>query len=68
VLASFEHREKRFLQSAQGRLQRREYPEAVVELAGGYFYGQNDKKYIPDPEKDETVAELRRLGFFDYTE
>ena len=68
VLSSFEHREIRFLQSAQTSIARREFPAAVIDLAGGFQYGVSDKKYIPTPEADPTLLQIRKLGFFDYTE
>jgi hypothetical protein len=68
VLSFFEHREQRFLESARKAIGRQEFEPAVADLAGGYFYGHNDELKIPHPETHPTVEEIRRLGFFKYTE
>jgi hypothetical protein len=68
VLSSFEHREQRFLESARASIVRQEFAQAVADLAGGYYYGHHDGRYIPDPEKHPVVSQIRQLGFFDYTE
>ncbi len=68
VLGSFKNRERRFLQSAQVALDRREAHLAVAELAACYFYCQSDKKYVPNAEENPTFKDARRLGLFDLTE
>jgi hypothetical protein len=40
----------------------------VADLAGGYYYGHKDSRYIPNPANDPAVMEIRQLGFFEYTE
>ncbi len=68
VLDSFRNRETRFFESVQTALDRREFPRAVTDLAGGYFYCCTDKKYVPKPEANETYLKIRQLGLFDLTE
>ena len=68
VLHAFEQRESQFLQSARNYIERREFPLAVADLAGGHYYAHKDKRYVPDPVTNEAAQALRQLGFFEYTE
>jgi hypothetical protein len=64
----FEKREDRFFGAAKKSIERREYRDAVANLAGGYYYCTKDPRLVPKKDENATYTALREGGMLVYTE